>query len=135
MPTGQAGMTAIQDTAEKMIGGQPHQAKSRPRKPSSYQATDAGRARTMQMRRTNIGDERIAWRTADALADTVDEAHCDPPPSRRRGRKDRLCECCQSITDTGQKFAITEPVTQCSRKDYFCDRSGSFGDAFDDAWL
>src|ERR1700704_2181651 len=79
----------------EMIGCQPHQADGEERAeegPNRIKRLTQAEARATQMRRTDIGDERIAWRTTDALADTVDEARCDQPSDGGRERKDRLCE-------------------------------------------
>src|SRR3984893_10646063 len=119
-----------------MVGRQPHQPDSQQRSEKGadrVQRLTQTEARAAQMGGANIGNERVSRRTTDAFADTIDEPGRDQPADRGRKRKDRLREGGKSIAEGSEKLALAEPVAQRAGKD-LCDRSGSFGDAFDDAY-
>ena len=71
----------------KMIGRQPHQAdgeKRSKKRADRVERLAQAEACAAQMRRRNIGDERVARRAADAFADAVDEARGNQPSDRNR---------------------------------------------------
>src|SRR5215470_10032661 len=57
---------------------------------------------TSQIGRREIGNERVAWRTADTLADPVDEARGGKPGNARSQLKHGLSEGCQAIAKRSQ---------------------------------
>ncbi len=84
------------------------------------------------LRRRDIGDQRIARRAADALADAIDKARRHQPAYRGRQREHRLGERGQPIAYGREEFALAKPIGERARK-YLGDRRGGFGDAFDEA--
>ncbi len=81
-----------------------------------------------------IGDQRVARRTTDALTDAVDEARPDHPADIGGERKHWLGDRRQAIADNSQPFAFAQIVADDTGK-HLGDRSGGFGDAFDDTDL
>ena len=62
-------------------------------------------ARAAQLRWSEVGDECIARRIADALAKPVDEARRRQPVDVGGERKDRLCQRRKTVAQRGQKLA------------------------------
>jgi len=65
------------------------------------------------VRRGDVGDERVAWRTADALADPVDEAGNDDELDRRGEGEERLGEGRHAVADYGEQLALAKVVADC----------------------
>src|SRR5713101_3048969 len=98
-----------------MVGSQPHQPYGEERAEEGADRVERlaqPEARAAQMRRADIGDERVARRTPDALADPIDEPRGDQPFDRWRERKNRLREGRQTIAERGQELALAKPIAQ-----------------------
>ena len=83
-----AGTTAIQNTAWKSPANRPcprAQASGRSTAPTVSSAWRNAEAAAAQLGRCDVRDQRVARRTADALADAIGEARA-PPPSRATAR-------------------------------------------------
>jgi hypothetical protein len=72
-------------------------------------------ARAEQMRWRQIGDERIARRTADALADAIEKTRRENPAERRCKRENGLRDCRNRVAGDDQNLALSEPITERAR--------------------
>src|SRR5450759_3947558 len=117
-----AGITAIQNTAVKLLAKAAMNTIAR----SGPQAEGSA----AQIGGREVGDERVARRSADALADSIDEARRHQPADACCQREYRLGESGQAIAEGGQPFALAEIIAERAGKD-LDDRGGGFGDALD----
>ena len=85
-----------------------------------------------QLRRRDVGDQRVARRAADALADAIDEARREHPADRRGEREHRLGEGSQRVAEDDQRLALPEVVADRAGE-HLRDRGGRLRDAFDQA--
>ena len=81
-----------------------------------------------------VGDQRVARRAADALADAIDETRGDDPGDVGRQREQRFRQRGEAVTDGGQPFALAQPVAD-DAGEHLGDGRGRFRDALDDADL
>ncbi len=68
--------------------------------------------RTSAGGRRDIGNEGIAWRTANALADAIGKAGEQHEPDRARQRKQRLGHGGETIAGNRQRLALAENIGQ-----------------------
>lgn len=87
---------------------------------------------TSNLRRRNIGDKCIAWSATDTFADAIDETGTENFKWSNCERKHRFGDCPESVANHREQLSLSEPVTKPSGE-YFCDRSGCFSNAFNDA--
>ena len=82
--------------------------------------------------RGDIGNQRIARRATDALADAVEEARGEYGQRRVGKWKQRFGQCRHAVAKHDQRLALTPAVGQHAREN-LRDGSRGFGDALDDA--
>jgi len=82
--------------------------------------------------RRDVGDQGIARRAADALADTVDEPGGNDGANALGEREHRLGEGAHGVAEHGQPLAPAQVVAQCPRE-HLRDQRGGLGNALDDA--
>lgn len=70
-----------------------------------------------QVRRREIGDQRVPGSVSHSLADAIDEACGNDPADRAGQRKDRLGEGREAIANGRQQLSLAEPVGQRTRED------------------
>src|SRR4029077_18584628 len=66
--------------------------------------------RAAHLLRREVGDERIARRPADALADAVEEPRDEDEKGPRRQREERLREGRESIAEGGDGLALVPAI-------------------------
>ena len=79
-----------------------------------------------------VGDERIARRAADALADAVEEARGEHEERTGREGEERLGERRQPVAERGDPLALAQAIGERPRE-HLHDERGGLRDAFDHA--
>ena len=119
----------------KVVGIKRHQGdgQQRPGKPSDRieRLADAV-ARAPYRGRRDVGDQGVAGRIADPLADAIDETRGQNFPGRAGEREHRLGDGGKTITDADQELALADAVGERAGEDL---RNGGrrFRDALDQA--
>ena len=119
----------------KIVRRPPHQADRHERpdeRTDGVERLPQAEARAAQADGCDIGDQCIARRAANALADAVDEARGNQPSDAGGKREQRFCQRGEPVAERGEQFAPAEPVGQRAGED-FRDRGGRLGNALDEA--
>src|SRR5579885_680594 len=69
-------------------------------------------ARAAQVGGSEVGDQGVAGRSANALADAIDEPGRQDPSERTRQRKQRLGASRQPVSGDGEPFAVAHAIRQ-----------------------
>ncbi len=93
------------------------------RRPNAAPRTSAG---------VELGDQRVARRAANALADAIDAARREHPAGRRRQREQRLRDRGEPVAQDRQQLAFAEPVAERARE-HLRDRGDGLGRALEQA--
>jgi hypothetical protein len=115
--------------------GQHHQPDRRQRPyegANGIQRLTQAEARTPQIGRAQIGNESIAWCSADALSQAIYESGRHQPAYICRERKNGLDEGREAITKRGQRLAPSEPIAKRAGEN-LGDHRRCFSDTFDES--
>jgi hypothetical protein len=88
--------------------------------------------RTSHVREREVGDQRVAWRTADTFTNTIDKTCREHPVDRSGQREERFGARSERITKNHQKLALAEIIAECTRENLHGSGS-SFRHPFNDA--
>ncbi len=130
-----AGTTAIQNTVVKLsanIAMKMIAASGPSDRTDGVERLPQAEGGAAQIGRRKIGNECIARRATDALADPVDEAGRRQPGDAGGQRKHRLGESGESIAERRQQLALAQIIAERAGKD-LGDRGRRFRNAFDEA--
>src|SRR5215813_13086838 len=129
-----AGITANQNTSVKLSASAPSGRWRRAARGRRRWCRAIGVTRSLHRadRPAQVGYQRVARRTTNALADAVDEACREQPSNGRSERKDRLGEGGKPIAEGGEPFTVAESVTERAGENPH-DQCGRFRNAFDDS--
>ena len=105
----------------EVIAGQPHQENRQQRAgkcPNGIERLAKSEARSPNVVRANVRNERVSWCTTYSLADSIDEPRGNEPAHRRGQRKDRFRERSKAIAERRQELALAQPIAERARKDF-----------------